>query len=161
VKIREAFRRWQWPWDGATSIALAALILSLSQFVLTTPILIDAWWKPQLLLLQTDDGRSLIVTNVGNAPASEIEIELAGAPAKFLEDTMVWPDGGVVTSETDLGLRLVYPRLDPGEQFWAIIVFKDDVAEKLSKAPSHISLFRSAEGPGEIRILPKPSVRAE
>jgi hypothetical protein len=157
--MQSRFKRWRWPWDSATTIALAALLLTLVQFALTTPVVVGVLWKPHLILWQggSEFGtHAKVVINAGNAPAHNVEIEIQtlGLNKHLDDDIMVWPDGGVVVTDTDLGKRLLYPRLDAGETVFFGITLKEGTPPNVAKLPIPVLAFRSDEGAGEIQTFP-------
>jgi len=75
-------KKLKWPLDAATTIALVALVVSLAQFILTTPILSEIYFSPALVVREigNDKNDPNLITfelkNEGATTAKNVQIGL-------------------------------------------------------------------------------------
>ncbi len=164
-------KKFKWPYDGATTIAVLALIIASLEYV--TPLVKSLYAKPQLVV-EADEwsqggfsGAVYEVFNAGNAPANSIEIGLI-----LLADQRITIDPYLrvsISEEKGEGVkdvRIETERLLPGERFFitvsyaetprpkkkAIIDLLNKVLDRLNKAginakqPPIVRFARCAEG---------------
>jgi hypothetical protein len=152
---------------------LLALVVSISQFAVTAPLLTQFYVGPKLVI----NGQStspkdkvlfghFIVANDGNAPATKIEI---GFIVQLNQRITIAPNFNAnIVEQKDANLfkniRVEIERLAPKEKFVVMIfpgssneTLRSDVAEfftnsGMTKFPV-LSFVRSAEGPGKFVSL--------
>ena len=108
-----------WPFDMATTIALLALCLSVAQFFLTTPALLNLYYKAEVVVLDGPDSPTgrvsiFIVQNNGKAIAEKVEVSVV----TFENDRVTAGLGGVIESDSSVYFRnhrIIFPYLSPGE----------------------------------------------
>ncbi|MER8442821.1 hypothetical protein NKH52_06410 [Mesorhizobium sp. M1066] len=146
------------PFDRATAIAVVALIVSISQWILPP---ISGWYfSPRLIIskkYQGDTDAMFFIFNAGGGTARNIEV-LFTSP-DFV-DYDVTPDvGATFTLTPPIYLRLSYPHIDAGQLLFVHIGHKSlDLyrALKLDVAGPSIYLFRSEDGAGVVDASPPP-----
>lgn len=124
--------KFKWPFDGAITIATLALILSVAQFLLTTPIFVNFYLYPDLKISGSGsplDSETLVGTfvlrNEGRAPAKKVEVgfvlqenQRISIMPKIKSEVVITDDSPVLVKN----VRLDIPRLNPGEEVVVIIM---------------------------------------
>lgn len=164
-----------WPFDAAVTIALLALLVSLGQFFLTTPALLNLYFRPDLVVTNMDTytsdtrTKAFQVMNNGRASADDVEIGIIS----FEDDKVsVMPSFGASITQNDSVLyrtfRVVIPYLAAGENVSILVRLTDERHHKVGSMEGHITLpdgtstsvrlvvpgityARSRQGPGRIQ----------
>ncbi|ASQ04090.1 hypothetical protein GOB13_21740 [Sinorhizobium meliloti] len=163
-----------WPLDGATTIAVIALMISLTQMTVPNSLLQGFWFGPNLSISEhriVDGTHSFGVFNSGNGDARNVEVVLLDAVPSSVR---VFPGlGAEVTTAgegNDLTHRILVPRLGAGDFFIINIERDENYLENLKKmaeangkefdmrpimdsAPT-VFVFRSDEGAGNMPPVP-------
>lgn len=162
-----------WPYDASITISILALFVTCLQLIFTTPLLIDLYFKPHLIIRNEEasspksDVVAFRVVNEGSRMARNVEVGITAIDDDRLS---VLPDLGASISHDDSvfirNFRIVVPYLGEGESF-AIVVRRalnspreltgqieaiDGLGSRHFQTgpfPS-ISYLRSETGPGEV-----------
>ena len=137
-----------WPFDGAMTISVIALVISAIQFIVTAPLLGQLFVSPNLVIaakqMPPGDGSisgAFVVENTGNAPATNIEIGLITQISdtylffpNVVTDMREWKGDEIIFQNRVLKLD----RLLPGEQM-TILVLTGARTEPEIKAAKDVS----------------------
>ena len=121
-----------WPFDAAITIALLALIISASQFIVTTPLFYALVFGPKVVVTGSgskfnSDMRAgtYLISNEGYSPANKIEIGMMLLNSQNLQFA---PDFGAHVTEKDefafKNVRIEIERLLPGETVFMFVYSK-------------------------------------
>jgi len=157
------------PFDKATVIAFLALLVSFSQLALTTPLLLEIYFKPELtvtdLTISTKETNSVgfSVYNSGNKKAENVELSIIAGENDRIS---VMPDlGSEVTHNNSVWVRtyrILVPYLSPKEGFSVIVhidpespreaggMTTDGLGMVQSGPLPAVTNFRSSAGPSKI-----------
>jgi hypothetical protein len=164
----------KWPLEGAVTISLFSLLVSLSQCVTTVPLIVDFYIRPNLVVIghKGEDGAIAMfkIRNDGNKSATKIEFGFL-VPPGYRENIIPNVDNKIVRDVNQniiQNIRVEFDRISPGEKMGVVLQFwpehdedKDkllEVRHALEAAGAHLPAFsfvRSAEGEGQFRIEPR------
>jgi hypothetical protein len=114
-----------WPLDAPTTIAALSLLISAGQFIATTPLITEMYFKPRLVVTRSysaEDQTIFNVYNAGRSTAREVEVRILALDS---DEISLHPDfGGKITSNESvkfLTYKVELPRLDSHEQFRIVV----------------------------------------
>ena len=163
-------RKYNWPYDAATTIAVLALTVSSLQFILTTPLFMGFYFQSALKIrgggspLDSDFLAGVfILQNSGRSPATNVEI---GLVLQEHQRISIMPKikseiiGADNTSYFPKNVRIEIPQLNAGEELLIAVVpdlnntrLDSQTADMLRlggvKEIPFVSYIKSEQGKGE------------
>lgn len=169
--IRDRVSQYKWPFDTSLTIAMLALVISTVQLIVTAPLFSALFVSPAVVVKEAVSypkadflAGSYIIENMGNAPATKVEIGIV-----IEMNQRLWFLPNLVTNLVEgknsvlvKPIRVEIERLLPREQITMLVVpgkkgkkVRTDSADNLIEAETSnlpvISYVRSAEGVGKIK----------
>lgn len=125
-------KNYKWPFDTAITVAILSLVLSLTQFLLTTPIFVNFYFQPDLKISGVGsslDSETLIGTfvlrNEGGSPAKNIEVGFVLQENQRISIMPKIKSNIVVTDDNPVfikNVRLDIEQLNSGEEVLILIM---------------------------------------